>query len=76
MITVFKTLQIPPTDTKGRRITVKCITTGCTRIVPFDHGAHNPNRTAIQLVYGVHPDNLTYVGQEGKYDFYATQSIT
>ena len=76
MITLYKTRQNSPTDTKGTTITVKCITTGCTRTVPYDHGAHNANRAAIQAIHGFHPDRMTHVGCEGKYDFYAVASAT
>ncbi len=76
MITLYKTRYNPATNTKGASITVKCITTGCTRTVPYDHGAHNANRSAIQAIYGFHPDRMTHVGVEGKFDFYAVPSIT
>jgi hypothetical protein len=74
MITVYKVRQNPATDTKGASITVKCITTGCTRTVPYDHGAHNAQRSAIQSIHGFHPDRMSFVGQDGKHDFYAVNT--
>jgi hypothetical protein len=76
MITLYKTRYNPATGTKGASITVKCISTGCTRTVPYDYGAHNVNRSAIQAIHGFHPDRMTYVGSEGKFDFYAVPSTT
>ena len=76
MITLYKTRQNPATDTKGTTITVKCITTGCTRTVPYDYSAHNANRSAIQTIHGFHPDRMTHVGCEGKHDFYAVATNT
>lgn len=74
MITVYKTRQNPATDSKGTTITVKCITTGCTRTVPFDYSAHNPCRAAIETIHGFHPDRMTFAGSEGKYNFYAVNN--
>jgi hypothetical protein len=74
MITVYKTRQNPATDSKGTTITVKCITTGCTRTVPFDYSAHNANRAAIETIHGFHPDRMTFAGRDGKYDIYAVNN--
>jgi hypothetical protein len=74
MITLYKTRYNSPTDRKGSTITVKCVTTGCSRTVPFDHAAQNANRAAIQTIHGFHPDRMTHVGCEGNYHFYAVAS--
>jgi len=74
MITVYKTRQNPATDSKGTTITVECINTGCTRTVPFDYSAHNPNRAAVETIHGFHPDRMIYVGRDSKYDIYAVNN--
>lgn len=48
----YHTKYLGPTDTKGARIAVKTMSTGKTRMMPYDYAAKDAHEAAVQEVMG------------------------